>query len=247
MELGLEGRTALVGGASAGIGLACAQALVEEGANVIMVARRPELLEREAARLGATPVPGDVTDREHLMRAITTAIDTHGGLDVVVANGGGPPMGRATAMRRADLQEAVTRLLLPLADLVELTLPYLRASDQGRIVAIASTSVREPIANLTPSNAVRPGVVGYLKTLASELAPEGITVNSIAPGRIATARMKELFGPEPPVSELAAIPTGRFGAAREVGDVVAFLCSRRAAYVTGTLIVVDGGLTRALF
>ena len=247
MDLGLNGRSALVGGASAGIGLACAEALVEEGASVVMVARGRELLEREAARLGATAVPGDVTHPDDLKRAITTTIDNHGGLDVVVANGGGPPMGRATAMRRADLQQAVTRLLLPLADLVELALPHLRASDQGRIVAITSTSVREPIANLTPSNAVRPGVVGYLKTLASELAPEGITVNSIAPGRIATARMKELFGPEPPASELAAIPTGRFGAAREVGDVVAFLCSRRAAYVTGTMIVVDGGLTRALF
>lgn len=247
MDLGLKGRSALVGGASAGIGLECAQALVEEGANVVMVARRPEILEREAARLGATAVPGDVTEREDLMRAITTAIDTYGGLDIVVANAGGPPQGLATAMRRADLQEAVAQLLLPLVDLVELALPHLRASQQGRLVAITSTSVREPIANLTPSNAVRPGVVGYLKTLANELAPEGITVNSIAPGRIATARMKELFGPEPPASELAAIPTGRFGAAREVGDVVAFLCSRQAAYVTGTTIVVDGGLTRALF
>jgi 3-oxoacyl-[acyl-carrier protein] reductase len=123
----------------------------------------------------------------------------------------------------------------------------LSASDQGRIVAITSTVVREPIVNLALSNAVRPGVVGYLKTLAGELAKSGITVNSIAAGRISTARTEELFGPEPPASELAAIPAGRFGTAREVGDVVAFLCSRRASYVTGTMIAVDGGPTRSLF
>jgi 3-oxoacyl-[acyl-carrier protein] reductase len=118
---------------------------------------------------------------------------------------------------------------------------------QARIVLIASTSVREPIRNLALSNAVRPGVVGYMKTLATELAPAGITVNSVAPGWIATARTAALYAGEPPPQELAAIPTRRFGQSREVGDVVAFLCSSRASYMTGTLVPVDGGLSHGLF
>ncbi len=245
MDLGLRGRTALVCGASAGIGLACAEALVEEGANAIMLARRRELLEREAARLGGTAVPGNVSDPDDLQRAVDTALATHGSLDIVIANGGGPPPGPAADLDAGQVQAAV-ELLLPMVRLVNLALPHLRHSDQARIVLIASTSIREPIHNLALSNAVRPGVVGYMQTLATELACEGITVNSIAPGRIATARAAALYAGEPSPEELAAIPARRLGQPREVGDVVAFLCSSRASYVTGTLLAVDGGLLHGL-
>jgi 3-oxoacyl-[acyl-carrier protein] reductase len=247
MDLGLRGRTALVFGASSGLGLACAEALVEEGANVVMVARRKDLLEREAARLGATAAPGDITDPGDLERVVDATVRVHGGLDILVANGGGPPAGPALAVDAERAQAAVELLLLPMVRLVNLALPHLRRSDQARIVHIASISVREPIRNLALSNAVRPGVVGYMKTLATELAPEGVTVNSIAPGRVATPRTVAIYGGEPPPEELAAIPVGHFGRPRDVGDLVAFLCSNRAAYLTGLLVPVDGGLTHGLF
>jgi 3-oxoacyl-[acyl-carrier protein] reductase len=247
MDLGLRGRTALVCGASSGLGLACAEALAEEGANVVMVARRGDLLEREAARVGATAAPGDITDPADLARVVAVAVEAYGGLDVVVANGGGPPAGPAVGVDAEQARAAVELLLLPMVRLVGLTLPHLRRSDQARIVHIASISVREPIRNLALSNAVRPGVAGYMKTLATELAPEGIAVNSVAPGRVATARTAAIYGGEPPPEELAAIPAGRFGQPRDVGDVVAFLCSNRASYLTGLLVPVDGGLSHGLF
>jgi 3-oxoacyl-[acyl-carrier protein] reductase len=246
MNLGLEGRTALVLGASSGLGLATAEALREEGANVVMFARREELLRREAARLGASAVPGDVHQRDALEHAVETAVRTYGGLDVLVLNGGGPPPGPASEVSDESIQGAVDLLLRPVVTLVNAAVPHLGESGQGRIISISSTSVREPIRNLALSNAVRPGVWGYLKTLAGELAAAGITVNAVGPGRIATERITELYGGEPPQAELDAIPGGRLGAPREVGDVVCFLASRQASYLNGVLIPVDGGLSRSL-
>jgi len=130
--------------------------------------------------------------------------------------------------------------------LTSLCLRYLERSDCGRIVNITSSSVREPIENLALSNAVRPGVIGWAKTLARELGPAGITVNSIAPGRIDTERIREVYPDGPTEEDLRTIPLRRLGSPREIGDVVAFLCSERAAYVTGTVLPVDGGLTRGL-
>jgi 3-oxoacyl-[acyl-carrier protein] reductase len=247
MDLGLRGRSALVFGASSGLGLASAEALAEEGADVVMVARREDVLAREAARLGATAAPGDITDPGDLERVVDTAVRAHGGLDILVANAGGPPAGPALDVDAESARAAVELLLLPMVRLVNLALPHLRRSDQARIVHIASSSVREPIRNLALSNAVRPGVVGYLKTLATELAPEGVTVNSVAPGRIATPRSAAIYGSEPPPEEIAAIPAGHFGRPRDVGDLVAFLCSNRASYLTGLLVPVDGGLLHGLF
>lgn len=247
MELGLEGRTAIVCGGSSGMGLAIAEALVAEGANVAMFARRRDLLEREADRIGALAVQGDLTIPQHLERLVQATIGAFGALDVLVLNGGGPRPGPAATLTAEDVDEAVALLLTPLVTLVGHCLPHLRASGHGRIVAIESTSVREPIPGLALSNAVRPGVVGWLKTLARELGPDGITVNTIAPGRIDTDRVREVYGEDgPSAAELEQIPLLRLGSPAEVGAVAAFVASDRASYVNGTVIPVDGGLTRGL-
>lgn len=247
MDLGLAGRTALVTGASSGMGLAVAETLAEEGAHVVMFARRRELLEREAERIGALAVQGDVTIPQHLDRLVATATDAFGGIDVLVLNSGGPPRATATSVTPDTLNDAVDLLLTAPVNLVGRCLSHLRASGQGRIVAITSSSVREPIPQLALSSALRPGLVGWLKTLAHELGPDGITVNAIAPGRIDTERLRELYGDEDPsTADLDVIPARRIGAPAEVAAVAAFLASRRASYVTGTVIPVDGGLTRGL-
>jgi 3-oxoacyl-[acyl-carrier protein] reductase len=247
MNLGLTGRTAIVCGASSGLGLAVAEALAEEGANVVMLARRRDVLEREAERIGAVAVAGDVREPADIERVVHTAVETFGGVDIVVPNSGGPPAATADEIDADQVQAAVELLLLPVVRLVNATLPHLLESDQARIVLVSSLAVREPTAHLVLTNAVRPGVVGYMKSLANELGPSGITVNAVAPGRIATARLSELYGAGgPPAEEIAKIPARRLGEPRELGDLVAFLCSRQASYVSGTHIPVDGGLYRGL-
>jgi len=246
MDLGLEGRTAIVCGASAGIGLGIAEALAEEGANVVMFARRREPLEREAERVGGIAVPGDVTAPADLERLVQAAVDAFGGIDILVNNSGGPPRTPAVGLDAEQVEAAVRLLLLSVVRLTALCLPQLERSSAGRIVNVTSSTVKEPVDNLALSNAVRPGVIGWAKTLARELGPKGITVNSIAPGRIDTERIREVYPDGPTEADLAAIPLERLGTPREIGDVVAFLCSDRAAYITGTVIPVDGGLTRGL-
>lgn len=242
----MRGRTAIVCGASAGIGLACAEALAAEGANVAMLARRRDVLEREAERLGALAVRGDVTNPRHLERLVEQTVAAFGGVDVLVLNSGGPPRTRAVEIEDAQLEEAVELLLLSALRLVRLCRPHLEASGRGRVVAITSSSVKEPIDNLALSNAIRPGLVGWLKTLSRELGPTGVTVNAVAPGRIDTERLREVYPDGPIDADLAAIPLRRLAEPREVGEVVCFLASDRAAYVTGATIAVDGGLTRGL-
>jgi 3-oxoacyl-[acyl-carrier protein] reductase len=246
VNLGLDGRTAIVCGASSGMGLAVAEALAEEGANVAMFARRRDLLEREAERLGGLAVRGDLTNPAHLDRLVEQTVKAFGGIDVLVNNGGGPPRGTAREIDAESLESAVELLLVSAVRLTKLCLPHLERSGHGRVINITSSSVREPIERLALSNAVRPGVVGWAKTLARELGPHGITVNSIAPGRIDTERLQEVYPDGPSEQDLQAIPLRRLGAPREIGDVVCFLASDRAAYVTGTVIPVDGGLTRGL-
>jgi 3-oxoacyl-[acyl-carrier protein] reductase len=229
------------------MGLAIAETLAAEGANVAMFARRRELLEREAERIGALAVQGDLTIPQHLERLVQATVGAFGGLDVLVLNGGGPPAGTASSLTAEAVEEAVALLLTPHVTLVARCLPHLRESGRGRIVAIESSSVREPLANLALSNAVRPGVVGWLKTLARELGPDGITVNTIAPGRIDTDRLRSVYGDSgPPSSDLENVPARRLGTPAEIAAVAAFLASDRAGYVTGAVIPVDGGLTRGL-
>jgi 3-oxoacyl-[acyl-carrier protein] reductase len=243
MDLGLKGRTAIVCGASSGIGLAAAESLADEGANVAMFARRRDLLQREADRIGALAVRGDLTNPPDLERLVDRTLEAFGGIDILVNNGGGPPRTSAESIDDDALESAVELLLFSAVRLTNLCLRELRRSGRGRIINIASSSVREPLDNLALSNAIRPGVIGWAKTLARELGPDGITVNSIAPGKIDTARLAE-DGSR--ADELAKIPARRFGRAREVADVVTFLASDQAAYVSGTVLAVDGGLTRSL-
>lgn len=246
MHVDLRNRTAIVCGASSGIGLGIAESLAEAGANVVLFARRRELLERESARLGGLAVAGDVRSAADVERLVATTVETYGGVDVLVNNSGGPPRTRAAELTPEQVEDAVELLLVSVIRLTGLCLPHLERSGRGRIVNVTSTTVREPIDDLALSNVVRPGVIGWAKSLARELGPKGITVNSIAPGRIDTDRIREVWPDGPSAEDLAAIPLRRLGTPREVGDVVAFLASDRASYVTGTVIPVDGGILRSV-
>ncbi len=248
MTPGVEGRTAIVCGASSGMGLAIAEALASAGANVTMFARRREILEREADRLGALAVRGDLTVPADLERLVMRCIEAFGGVDVLVNNGGGPPPGPAEGVEPEAIERAVELLLLPVVRLTNLCLPHLERSGHGRIVNIESSSVREPIDGLALSNAVRPGVIGWAKTLSHEVGRKRITVNTIAPGRIETERLTQFYasGRRSRDEDMAQISLGRFGDPEEVARVVCFLASDDASYVTGAVIPVDGGLTRSL-
>jgi 3-oxoacyl-[acyl-carrier protein] reductase len=246
MDLGLRGRTAIVCGASTGIGLGISEALATEGANVAMFARRRDVLEREADRLGALAVRGDVRYPKDLARLVEQTLSAFGGIDVLVNNSAGPPRTAALGLEVDEIESAIELLLLSAIRLTQLCLPHLEQSGRGRVINIESSSVREPIDNLALSNIVRPGVVGWAKTLAREVGPKGITINTIAPGRIDTERIREVYPSGPTEADLAAIPLRRLGSPREIGDVVCFLASDRSAYVTGAVIPLDGGLTRGL-
>ena len=246
MELGLSGRTAVVCGASSGMGLAIAEALAAEGTNVAMFARRRELLEREAERIGALAVRGDLTNPADLKRLVDRTVEAFGVIDILVNNGGGPPRTPALDITDESVEAAVELLLLSAIRLTRLCLPQLERSGRGRVINITSSSVREPIDNLALSNSIRPGLIGWAKTLARELGPKKVTVNSIAPGRIETARLAEVYAGQPRAEDLEQIPLRRFGAPGEVASVVCFLASDAAGYVTSAVIPVDGGLTRSL-
>src|SRR6476659_3861345 len=242
MELGLSGRTAIVCGASSGIGLAIAEALAAEGANVAMFARRRELLQREAERLGALGVRGDVTNPADLRRLVDRTVEAFGGIDILVNNSGGPPRTPAVGLTDDDVERAVELLLLSVIRLTELCIPQLERSGRGRIINIESSTVREPADNLALSNAIRPGVIGWAQTLGREIGPKKITVNSIAPGRIETARLMEVYAERSRASDMEQIPLRRFGRPDEVADVVCFLASDRGSYITGAVIPVYGGM-----
>ncbi|MGD8377903.1 MAG: SDR family oxidoreductase [Acidobacteriota bacterium] len=263
MDTGLEGHRALVTGSSAGIGLAVAKGLAREGARVAMVARREPVL-REAAtaigeETGAPPIvfPGDLTDREQVRRCVTDAATSLGGIDVLVTNAGGPPPGRFADLEPEAFEAAFRLTFQSALWLCHESLPFLRASGTGgRIVMIASTSVKEPLDGLILSNSIRSGLAGLAKSLANELGPDGIRVNVVCPGFTDTERLGELAdrvaaergcGAEAVRDEWAARnPLRRIGRPEEIADLAVFLASDRASYITGTTIAVDGGRTRGL-
>ncbi len=247
MDLGLKGRTAIVTGASSGLGLATAESLAAEGANVTMFARRRDLLEREAERIGALAVRGNVTNPRDLDNVVQQTVEAFGGVDILVWNGGGPPPGTALQVTPEALEETVELLLVPPVRLVHLCLPHLVKSPAGRILFFTSIAVKEPVDNLALTDAVRPGLTGWAKALARELGPQGVTVNCVAPGRIETARLEQLYPDGPTEADLEAVALGRWGKPEEFGDVACFLASDRARYITGTTVLVDGGSSRGLF
>jgi 3-oxoacyl-[acyl-carrier protein] reductase len=253
MDLGLEGTAAIVGGASAGMGFAIAEALAAEGCAVTMCARGEDRLNESAARIpGALAVAGDVRDPAVLERLVSDTVAARGRIDILVNNAGGPPAGTFESTPDEAWADAFELSLRSVVRLTRLALPHLRRSGRGRVVNITSWSVREPIPNLILSNAIRPGVIGWAKSLAHEVGRDGITVNTIAPGKVATGRMRELWEsrPDPAAAEaedIAAIPVGRMGDPAEIAAAVAFLCSARAGYISGVVLPVDGGALRGVW
>jgi 3-oxoacyl-[acyl-carrier protein] reductase len=253
VDLGLDGTSAVVCGASSGMGLAIARALAAEGCAVTMLARDEGRLQAAAESVpGALRVAGDVRDLRALERVVEHTVAERGRLDIVVNNAGGPPPGTFESTPPEAWAEAFELSLHSAVRLTRLALPHLRASGRGRVVNITSWSVREPIPNLLLSNVIRPGVVGWAKSLSQELGPDGITINTIAPGKIDTPRAQEIWAsqPDPAQAEkadLAAIPARRLGSPGEVAAAVAFLCSTHAAYISGIVLPVDGGALRGVW
>jgi 3-oxoacyl-[acyl-carrier protein] reductase len=248
MELGLEGRVALVTGASRGIGFGIARELVAEGAAVAISARSRERIEAAAAEAGARPFVHDSADLDAVPRLLERVESELGPLAVLVINTGGPPAGGPLGLPRPDWEAAYRDLVLSPMAMIERAVPGMRERGFGRIVNVASSSVREPIPGLMLSNAHRTAVVAAFKTLARELAGDGITLNTLLPGRIATDRLAELHGSLDAAEEAARmeVPAGRLGSVEEMAAAAAFLCSERAAYITGVTLLVDGGLTRSV-
>jgi 3-oxoacyl-[acyl-carrier protein] reductase len=251
MDLGIEGRVALVMGASKGLGRASAAMLAREGATVAIVSRSLEHLEEAAAEIGpgATPFVADASDPERLATLPDEVAAALGPVDILVANTGGPPFGGALAHDTDEWEQAYRSLVLSLRVLAGAVVPGMRERGWGRIVNVGSNTTREPNPFLNLSNAHRMAAVGFLKTLAGEVAGDGITVNTVATGRFATERLADAGGSLEGAEAGARdeVPAGRLGTPEEYGDLVAFLCSERAAYVTGTVIPIDGGLLRSAF
>ncbi|MDX6610067.1 MAG: 3-oxoacyl-[acyl-carrier protein] reductase [Solirubrobacterales bacterium] len=251
MNLGLEGRAALVMGASRGIGRAIAAALASEGAKVAIASRSAEKLEEAAAEIGvaATPFVADASDLDRLAVLPAEVEEKLGPLSILVANTGGPPFGGALDHELSDWETAYRSLVLAPRVLAGAVVPGMRERGWGRIVNVGSSSTREPIPGLNLSNAHRMAAVGFLKTLSREVAADGITVNTVATGRFATERLADAGGSLEAAEESAKqeVPAARLGRPEEYGDLVAFLCSERAAYITGTVIPIDGGLLRSAF
>ena len=249
MDLGIEGRTALVMGASQGIGRGVAASLAREGARVAIASRSRERLEQAAREIEGEVVPfvADANDLDRLAGLPAEVAEALGPVEILVTNTGGPPLGRALE-HPADEWEATYRtLVLAPRTLVDAVLPGMRERRWGRIANVASSSVREPIPGLALSNAHRMAAVGLFKTLAAEVAGDGITVNTVATGRFATQRAADNAGSLEAAEERARseVPAGRLGTPEEHGDLVAFLCSERASYLTGAVIPLDGGLLRS--
>jgi 3-oxoacyl-[acyl-carrier protein] reductase len=250
MDLGIAGRTALVLGASKGIGRGIAEALAREGVRVAIASRSLERLEKTAAAIDGdvTAFQADTADLDRLAALPGEVAERLGPVEILITNTGGPPMGLALDAELDEWRAAYESLVLAPRVLVGAVLPGMRERGWGRIVNVGSSSTREPIEGLALSNSHRPGLVGFFKTLSREVAADGITVNDVATGRFATDRLQSNWGGREQMEKGAVqgVPAGRLGDPAEYGDLVAFLCSDRAGYVTGTSIAIDGGLRRSV-
>jgi 3-oxoacyl-[acyl-carrier protein] reductase len=250
MDLGLQGRVALVTGASKGLGRGIAAELVAEGARVAISSHSRERIEATGAELGATPFLHDTTDLDDAARLVADVEEQVGPIDILVCNTGGPPGGAdALGFTREQWRQAYDNLVLGPMALIDAAIPGMRERGFGRILNVVSAGVREPIPNLMLSNAHRISMINAFKTVARQVAAEGVTLNSVLPGRIDTDRIIELLGSRE-AAETAAreqVPARRLGTVEEFAAVAAFLCSARASYITGETVVVDGGLTQSVF
>jgi len=264
MDLGLTGKVAMVGGASRGLGLAVARALVAEGAQVSMSSRDAARIDAAAAALRVgTPgaqvlaVPADLRTSEDITRWHDATMEQFGGVDLLFVNTGGPPPGPVLSFDDHAWQQAVDLLLLSAIRMVRLAVPVMAARGGGSILMTTSSAIKEPIANLALSNVVRASVSALVKTLSNELAPQRIRVNNLVPGRIDTDRVRELDEGRAKIASIsleeqrtrmeATIPAGRYGAPDEFGKAAAFLLSDASAYTTGAILQVDGGLIKGVW
>ena len=262
MDLELKGKVAVVGGASKGLGRACAEALAQEGVKVALCSRsRPDLDKtaqeiRDATGAETLVFAGDLDRHETIRELIAATIDRFGRLDILVNNSGGPPLARAHNATEEQWATAVQRSLLFFARMCREAVPHLKRQGGGRIINILASTVYQPIPNLALSGATRMGVVAFAKSLADEVGRDGILVNNVCPGSIltdrmlsnVTARAKELgISVDEALAQRAAeTAVGRIGDPRELASLVAFLASGKASYITGTTILVDGGLVRSV-
>jgi 3-oxoacyl-[acyl-carrier protein] reductase len=263
VDLGLRGKTAIVAAASRGLGKAVALALAREGANVVMFSRDAAAIEAAALELqadGSAAVLGvvaDVTRLEDLERVVATAVERFGGVDILYNNAGGPRPGMFDTLGDEDWQSAFELSLMSAIRLTRLCLPHMKARRWGRVITGTSSSVKQPLPTLMLSNSLRSATTAWSKTLADQVAADGITVNTLAPGRINTERVRQIDQDaaersgrtlaEVERDVLKTVPTGRYGEPAEFGAVAAFLASEAASYVTGVTLLVDGGLFRGTY
>ncbi len=247
MDLGLQGRTAAVAAGTAGLGLRTAQALAGEGVKVVVCGRDRRRLDEALTTIGhgAQGFVCDVSTDAGGTEFVTRAAELLGRVDILVANGGGPPPGGFSDVPEAAYVDALQKNLLSVVAMCHAAVPAMRAQKWGRVLAITSVAVRQPIPNLILSNTARAGVTGFLKTLAREVAADGITVNTIQPGIHATDRITQLYGGSIDGAALG-IPAGVVGDAADFGRIAAFMCSDSARFMTGVQLHVDGGQYGAL-
>jgi len=262
MKIDLSGRAAIVSGASAGIGRAIAQGLAEAGADAVIGSRQEDAVRRAADDIARSTgrrivgVQADVSQSDGVDRLLETARSTFGRLDILIVNAGGPPRGSGLTLQDEQWEQAFRQNLMSAVRLIRGAVPAMQAQGGGRIITVITSGVKVPLPDLILSNVFRSGVVALTKTLSFELAPHGILINNLAPGRIRTNRTQAIdeanaratgrSAAEVEQESIAAIPAGRYGDPREFANVAVFLASDAASYVTGTTILIDGGATRAM-
>ena len=253
MDFQLQDKVALVTGGSKGIGYAVAKGLVAEGARVVVSARDKVQLDHAVTALNqlGTRVIGfaaDVSNSDSIEALINFTHSEVGSPDILISNAGGPPAGKATELEDTDWLKGYELTLMANVRLSKAVLPYMRSQRWGRIINITSVSIKQPVANLTLSNAFRSAVTGFAKTLSTEVAADNITVNNVAPGYTATQRLTDLFEDEASLKALSdRIPAKRFAKPEEIASAAVFLASEQAAYITGQTLVVDGGVVGATY